>query len=331
MADAPAAPAPAAPAATSSTSESGSAAAPDSTAAAPQAPAWKPPPLKVYGSERVVDTDVYHRYAQQGAMFDHQRQEIAREKAAHEAQVRAWKERFKADPAAALREAEVDPDAWAAERLVSEHQRKQETPEQKEAREAKEERDRLKKALEEREKADFEAKVTAERERRVGEMGRSFSKALEGLGLTGSSGWAFVEHMANDWSEADELLQAGRITPEEHQRMQDPNILAKLAVEAVRGKVVAVIGRLRGYQALQPVLGDELIDVCAEAWVQREEAKRASAAAQTGAGAVPQGQQRPAYQNNGNGRERDANGQFVPAAPSRARSMFEEITGIRRG
>lgn len=326
MPDAPAAPAPAAPAAPAQSEGT----APDtSTPAAPAAPAWKPPPIKVYGQTREVDPDIYHRYAQQGAAFDHQRQEIAKREAAQAERERAWKERFKADPAAALREAEVDPDGWAAERLISEHQRKQETPEQKEAREAKEERDRLKKTLAEREQADQQAKVAAERDRRIKALDESWTPALEKLGIpVGPANWPFIAHMADDVGEADELLAAGRVTPEEHAAMTDPGLLAKLALESIRTKVSVSLANLRG-EAFRAVVGDAVLDIAAEAWVQREEAKRAGAAAQGGAGAVSAGVQRPAPQ--GNGREREANGQFAPASPSRARSQFEEITGIRRG
>lgn len=338
MADAPAAPA-APTTSTAPTSPSGSV-APTTSADAPEvgggSPETPPAPvlrkLKVYGQEREVPDDVYQRYAQQGAAFAQQREELARAKADFEAQQRQWEEQIKANTAAALKERGLDPDAWAAERLISEHQRSQETPEQKELREARE-----KLAAFEKEKAEAaeqakQAEIAQHRKRYEQDIGQKFEAALVEAGIPkGPGAWRFIEKMAGYQAELlqlEEHVAAGRMAPEELEMARaqlTPAVLSKMAIEDARNEDVVKWGRFRG-KDLAAVMGPDLLARAAEAWAMVEEEKRA---AQGGAGAVPTGVQRPPHQNNGNGQERNGQGQFQ-APVSRERSFFEMATGIKR-
>lgn len=338
MADAPAAPA--VPTTSTAPASPSGGVAPATSADAPEAgggvPETPPAPvlrkLKVYGQEREVPDDVYQRYAQQGAAFAQRQQEIAEKEAAHEAKVRKWEEEIKTRTAEALKERGLDPDAWAAERLIAEHQRKQETPEQKELREARE-----KLATFEKEKAEAAEKarldeIAQHRARYERDIGQKFEAALVEAGIPkGPAGWGFLEKMAGYQKELLQLaeqVEAKRITPEEYELAQaqlTPAVLSKMAIEDARNEDVVKWGKFRG-KDLAAVMGPDLLARAAEAWAMVEEEKRAD---QGGAGAVPTGVQRPPHQNNGNGQERNGQGQFQ-APVSREATFFEMATGIRR-
>jgi hypothetical protein len=284
----------------------------------------------VYGQEREVPHEVALRYAQQGAAFQQQREELQRARAEHEKEVAAWKDRLKKDPAGLMKEAELDPKGWAADYLIEQHQRSQETPEQQQARADREELARLKAEKTEAEQRAQAEKSEAVRQRRMREIGQTFVSALKEGGVPeGPASWPYVSKMAGYQEEIDARFLAGELTPEEAQQASDPKLLAKLATEDLRAEQAALFGKLRGDE-LAAVMGDEWLNRAAEAWVMREERKRAATQAQGGAGAVPVGVQLPSAQSNSNGagRPRDpTTGKFLP---SRERTMFEEITGIRR-
>lgn len=279
--------------------------------------------LKVYGQEREVPEEVFVRYAQQGAAFAQQREELAQERQKYEAERKAWEEQVKANTAEALRARGLDPKKWAAEEVVREYERTQETPEQKELREAREKLATFEKEKQEATQKAEQAKAEAVRTQHREEIAGRFMAALTELGVPeGPAGWPLVAEMARLQEQLDEAVLSGRVTPEEAAAEAPPAVLAKMALEAVRSQHALTFGNLRGEQ-LGWAMGDEWLDRAAEAWVIREEKKRA----QAGAGAVPAGVQRPAPQPNGNGAARDpSTGQFK----SRERSVFEEITGIRR-
>jgi hypothetical protein len=282
--------------------------------------------VKVYGSEREVPDEVYHRYAQQGAAFHQQREELARAKAEHEARVKDWKERFKADPESVFREVELDPKQWAARKLITDHERAQETPEQRELREAREKLAAIEKEKQEATARAQKEKTEAVAKRQRAELGAAWVGALKEAGVPeGPASWGFVAKMAGYQAEIDEAVLAGEMTPEEAQARISPQLLAKLAVEDMRAEQMVTFGNLRG-KSLAAAMGREWLDRAAEAWVEVREAEEAAGRAQAGGGAVATGGQRPAPTGgNGNGQPRNGNGQYI----SRERAQFLDFIGAK--
>lgn len=263
-------------------------------------PAWRPPPLKVYGETREVTAEQYHRYAQMAAAGEVSQKKLAEERKALE----GWREKVRADPWSALGELGIDAsqlDRHAATRLLEAEERLQETPEQREAREAKSELERLKK-----EKADAEEKqkqetVRQHRDTHFADMKKRYSEALTKVGIPEGFGAAFVmARMAHYEDNTPEGLEP----PGAEQ-------LAGLVLEDIRTEQKAAWGKLRG-DALLDNLGEDMSLAVVNAYVERVERQRAAEA--------PPPIQKPAANRN------PANGQFTPTpVPTRERVEFERI------
>jgi hypothetical protein len=207
---------------------------------------------------------------------------------------------------------ELDPKQWAARKLITDHERAQETPEQRELREAREKLAAIEKEKQEATARAQKEKTEAVAKRQRAELGAAWVGALKEAGVPeGPASWGFVAKMAGYQAEIDEAVLAGEMTPEEAQ--------ARIAEQMV------TFGNLRG-KSLAAAMGREWLDRAAEAWVEVREAEEAAGRAQAGGGAVATGGQRPAPTGgNGNGQPRNGNGQYI----SRERAQFLDFIGAK--
>jgi hypothetical protein len=314
MADAPAAPAPAAPSAAPSNApapsgQSAPAVSPDG--GQPAAPAWKPPPLKVYGQTReVTDLEEYHRLAQHGAAFRQRADELAQKEAAIAKREAEWAEKFKANPWAPFKENGLDERREAAKLLLQKAEEQQLTPEQLELKTAKEKLAAIEKEREQAAQRQREEAVNTAKQRYLEQRGGAFVQALTSLGVPeGPVSWPFVAEMAHYQEQVDHLValgpERGGITQEEADREATPERLAKMAMDNLRGQDAAKWGRMDG-KTLLHAIPREVGDRYLEARYEEFEAQRGG----TGLQQPPAQQPRP----NGNGHApgRDvATGKFI--------------------
>lgn len=228
----------------------------------PQAPAWKPPRLKVSGAEREVDADTYHAYAQKGAAWNHRNDELQRKAAELEAREKSAAERAKKDPWAFLKEhnPDFDPRKAAAEYVVSSANEEQLTPEQKELREARAKLEALeteKKTTAEKER---QAKVEAVKRQRMEEYGRAWVGELQKLGVPeGAGAFTYLARMADMQEQADHLVSQGML-----EKAPEPALMAKMAIEEVQAGYRNTVGKLRGAELLH-AMGDDWVNAAIEA------------------------------------------------------------------
>lgn len=307
----------------------------DAPADGQQAPAWKPPKLKVYNREIEVDEPTYHKHAQTGAAFAEQSRQISQRRAELDAREAQYAnavpvERLRADPAAVFKELGIDPLKWSAEQLVSTHEAETLPPEQKALQDREAAVAAKEKEFQDREQRAEQERLNAATQQRRAALGERYVSALKTAGVPeGPASWPLLKSIVDYQGDLDSLVERGVVTPEEAAQRGTPEALAQLAMDDVRQKDAATWGSLSGDDLLWAIpreVGDRYV----EARVLQHEAARAGGGAPVPMVARPSaapGRQQAPTGNGATGGERLADGTFT----TREHREFMDRLGLNGG